>query len=197
MTFEERGAYITILCYLADKGSLSEDDVKKIVPDNVWEKVSKKFEINNGLISNKRLAEEVEKRKRFTESRRANANASAKHMHKHMHKHMENVNENRNRNKDVNEIRKGGVGGKQKYGESGFVMLTVAEFEKLVARLGEKRTHEYIQKLENYIASKGKKYKSHYHTILNWLSNEPQEPRFRGSSEIVDTAERIRKELAS
>ncbi len=62
--------------------------------------------------------------------------------------------------------------GKKPFGEEGLVMLTVAEFSKLAARLGEKRTHEYIQRLENYVGSKGKRYRSHYHTILNWLGND-------------------------
>jgi hypothetical protein len=32
---------------------------------------------------------------------------------------------------------------------------------------------EKIERLNNYIGSSGKKYKSHYHTILNWSRNDP------------------------
>lgn len=89
-------------------------------------------------------------------------------------------------------------GEKQKYGDDGLVMLTVAQFEKLVARLGEKRTHEYIRRLNNYIASKGKRYKSHYHTILNWLGNDGlKSGNIRGQREIDQTAAEILQELTA
>ena len=34
----------------------------------------------------------------------------------------------------------------------------------------------YIEKLSSYIASKGKKYKSHYATILNWSRKDINAP---------------------
>ena len=42
-----------------------------------------------------------------------------------------------------------GKGGKKPYGEDGLVMLTAAEFEKLTTRLGETRTSEYVERLQN------------------------------------------------
>lgn len=69
---------------------------------------------------------------------------------------------------------KGIVKGKQKFGETGLVLLTSEEHKKLLVKLGERRTAEYINRLENYVGSKGKNYKSHYHTILSWtLSEKP------------------------
>ena len=56
-----------------------------------------------------------------------------------------------------------------------FVKLTCAEHEKLVSKLEEKTCQEYIERLNNYIGSKGKKYKSHYHTILNWYNKDQKE----------------------
>jgi len=53
-----------------------------------------------------------------------------------------------------------------------FVFLSDNEFQKLVKRFGEKLTKEKISILNNGIGSKGYKYKSHYHTILSWHSNE-------------------------
>lgn len=61
---------------------------------------------------------------------------------------------------------------KKPFGETGMVLLTSEEHEKLLVKLGERKTAEYITRLENYIGSKGKKYKSHYHTILSWTTNE-------------------------
>lgn len=48
-----------------------------------------------------------------------------------------------------------------------FVFLTEQEYEKLVEQFGDK-TKGWLERLNNYIGSKGKKYKSHYHTILTW-----------------------------
>ena len=50
------------------------------------------------------------------------------------------------------------------YGEFKNVKLTDDEYKKLE----EKNLLPYIEKLSSYIASKGKRYKSHYATILTW-----------------------------
>jgi len=42
----------------------------------------------------------------------------------------------------------------------------------LTERLGQALTTDYIERLDNYIGSKGKKYKSHYHTILSWVRKD-------------------------
>jgi hypothetical protein len=53
-----------------------------------------------------------------------------------------------------------------------FVFLFQEEYEKLIEKLGESKTKEMIERLNGYIGQigpqKAKKYKSHYHTILNW-----------------------------
>lgn len=59
---------------------------------------------------------------------------------------------------------------KDLYGE--FVWLEEVEYEKLVDRLGEPATLDYIDRLNNYIGSSGKRYKSHYHTILTWVRKD-------------------------
>lgn len=53
---------------------------------------------------------------------------------------------------------------KEKYGEFKNVLLTDEEYHKLE----KSNLIPYIEKLSSYMASKGKKYKSHYATILNW-----------------------------
>ena len=62
--------------------------------------------------------------------------------------------------------------GKGKYGEQGLVLLTDIEVEKLKIRFGEDKAAEYVEKLDAYIGSKGKKYKSHFSTILSWSMKE-------------------------
>lgn len=57
------------------------------------------------------------------------------------------------------------------------MLLTKIEFEKLEMKFGANITHEKIQELNDAIMSKDYKYKSHYHTILNWhrIKNKPAE----------------------
>ena len=63
---------------------------------------------------------------------------------------------------------------KHKYGEYTNVLLTNEELAKLQKQFG----HElpaYIERLSGYIASTGKKYKSHYATIRNWASRDAKQ----------------------
>jgi phage replication O-like protein O len=55
-----------------------------------------------------------------------------------------------------------------------FVFLTEDEHKKLLEKLGEAKTAAMIESLNYYIGSKGDKYKSHYYTILQWLSKDEQ-----------------------
>lgn len=61
---------------------------------------------------------------------------------------------------------------KKKYGESGNVMLTDNEYERLAEQMGVSKRDEYIEKLGDYMASTGKAYKSHYATIRNWFRGD-------------------------
>jgi len=56
---------------------------------------------------------------------------------------------------------------KTKYAD--FVSLTNDEYSSLVTKLGEEGTKRCIEILDNYKGSTGKKYKSDYRTILNWV----------------------------
>jgi hypothetical protein len=74
------------------------------------------------------------------------------------------------------------------------VLLTAAEHEKFVSRAGESETNELIDQLSRYIASHGKKYKSHYATLLNWHLNPKNggqnyangKPRFKATREYPE-----------
>lgn len=63
---------------------------------------------------------------------------------------------------------------KKHFGELENVKLTEDEYQKLVEKFGAKGTEEKILALGSYMASKGKKYKSHYATILSWSRNDKQ-----------------------
>lgn len=78
---------------------------------------------------------------------------------------------NKTKNININKNKKEII--KEKFGEFENVLLTAEEFDKLKMRLGD-NCNSYIERLSNYIASKGKRYKSHYATILNWVAKENQ-----------------------
>ena len=60
------------------------------------------------------------------------------------------------------------------FGEFKNVGLSHAELEKLKNRFTEKGAMYRIENLSRYVASNGKKYKSHYATILNWESKNSE-----------------------
>src|SRR5690606_23298488 len=62
---------------------------------------------------------------------------------------------------------------KKKYAE--FVWLKEAEYAKLVEKHGEPFVNRCIEILNNYKGSKGRKYKSDYHAILNWVTKRAKE----------------------
>lgn len=62
---------------------------------------------------------------------------------------------------------------KKKYLE--FVFLLEEEFLKLKENIPAEEVEELIEQLNNYLGSTGKKYKSHYHTILTWQRKREKE----------------------
>ena len=87
------------------------------------------------------------------------------------------------------------------YGEFGNVKMTTAEFEKLVQADGAERANALIEELSSYLASSGKRYKSHYATLLNWgrrkdKESEPKQ-RYLTTEEISQrNYEESKKQLA-
>lgn len=69
---------------------------------------------------------------------------------------------------------------KNNYGE--FVTLTSDEYSKLVEEFGENATKRMIQILDNYKGANGKKYKSDYRAILNWVVDKYNEESQKSGS---------------
>lgn len=148
MALEERGAYITLLCYLADKGKITLAEILKIIPEHIWSAICCKFKNDGEFYFNSRLQEEIEKRKKFTESRRKNLHMES-HMESHMKAHMENENENIN--------------------------INIKELDKLNKEYGEEVTKKAIQYLSDYKIEKNYKTKSDYLTLKRWVFNAVKE----------------------
>ena len=165
LTFEERGQYITLLCLQHQLGRIPENHMISICKSKE-SPVIKKFVQENGHYYNIRMAEEIEKRINYCNSRSNNKSGRPKKkiIRKSYDYHMENENENENKDNKYN------VGKKKRHLE--FVFLTDEEYKKLVNKFGQREADEKIESLNNYIGSKGKKYKSHYHTIMTWSRND-------------------------
>lgn len=106
---EETGKYIRLLCLMHQHGRLDEESISKAI-GLVSVKLRAKFSIDeNGLWFNERLEKEIEKRTKFTESRRSNGLLGGRGKKKDKaiglpnDKANENlsINENENRNIDV------------------------------------------------------------------------------------------------
>lgn len=111
MTYEQVGKYITLLCMQHQYGSLTEKDMMHICgtyDEDIW----LKFEKTDAGFINKRMHEESEKRKKYSESRRNNKLNSTKkqdmiNISSTYDKHMENENENEIEVVNRNKIQKG------------------------------------------------------------------------------------------
>ena len=86
--------------------------------------------------------------------------------------------------------------------------MTEDEYQKLVNELGDPLTKEYLKDLSLYLQSKGKRYKSHYATILAWHRKDEKEgkirkpqdderqPKYIAKQEPAMTPEQIARNLA-
>ena len=72
LTMEERGQYITLLCLEHQLGRLSEKTIRLSVGSVSVDVLAKFKQDENGLLYNKRLEIEIEKRSNFIDTRRTN-----------------------------------------------------------------------------------------------------------------------------
>lgn len=82
--------------------------------------------------------------------------------------------------KEIDKVKKKVL--KKKYGVGENVLLTEEEYEKLQ----EKFPYDYEEKIENlslYLGSTGKRYKSHYMTILSWANKDDKKPLIQKKKE--------------
>ena len=82
-----------------------------------------------------------------------------------------------------------------------FVFLTSEEHKKLLERYGDNNTRKLIDSLNRYIGSTGKKYKSHYFTLLNFAKRDempelktPEQKATQDKQAREKYQEKVRKE---
>jgi len=106
MTFEEKGAYFELLIFQFNNGKFSKASAKQVLSicsASAFEKVIQKFDTDGTFFWKQRLTDEIERRKKFSESRRNNARAiknkdlpqkTVKAYAKHMETETEAITEN-------------------------------------------------------------------------------------------------------
>ena len=82
-------------------------------------------------------------------------------------------NDNEDDNVNDNDLKKENI--KKKYGENGNVKFTDEEYEKVKAYFPKDYT-ERIQALDDYIQSKGKRYKDFFATLKTWARKDGYKP---------------------
>ncbi len=198
MSMEERGKYITLLCYQQQRGHLTLDEMEKAVGDISDELLSKFTLDEDGKYYNRRADIEIERRAAYVNSRIANGmalkkkieenKAQADRMGEHMPEHMPNDMpehmEIRNKKYEISNKKTE----KHKYGEYKNVLLTDEEYEKLKAEYPDLPAR--IERLSEYIASKGATYKSHYATIRSWAHKDDKEATAKTINKYRDFARR-------
>ena len=176
MNNEQVGAYIRLLAYQHQFGHLQKEQVFSITKDEV---VLSKFKVDKkGLFFNKRMDEEIAKRKKYSESRARNRSNSNKNKEKDMknicisyEKHMENEIEIENININNNK--------KNKYGKYKRIKLTKEEYKRLIEEYGEDFINKQIDLLDEYVESNNNKNKySNFNLVLrksikeDWFKNK-------------------------
>lgn len=69
----------------------------------------------------------------------------------------------------------------------GLVRMSIEEYNKLCVKFGVDVANSRIEELDLYMQSKGKKYKSHYATILAWDKREEKENnKFKKSNTLME-----------
>jgi len=103
---EQVGKYIRLMCIQHQKGRLSEKDMLRICKAYDEDIFAKFIKDDNGLYYSKRLNDEIDKRKHFTDSRLNNLKGTHKkpHMGKHTAPHMEDEDINVIKDANISEI---------------------------------------------------------------------------------------------
>ncbi len=180
MNAEQRGVYCSIIFYLycnEGKLELGENSITLLSGkfnklamisgcekvgadwDAIWLKIAHKFKITSNILTHKRVTAELIKAEQFYKTK---SEGGKKGMRTRW-----------GDNSLITKVSKDKISkekvSKDKYKD--YVFLTSEEFKKLREKTGAEQLESLIDDLNNYIGSTGRKYKSHYHTLLNWAKS--------------------------
>lgn len=189
MSDAQVGQYTRLLCLQHIKGHLNEAIMKSTMNGTLDPMIANKFILDEeGLYYNVRLDAEVVRRQKYSESRRSNLSKTkapikkshmdghmASHMEPHMDKamtaHMETETETETITNNITTLPiKDIKPTKHKHGLYHNVLLTDDDLSKLKTEFTDYL--ERIDRLSEYIESKGVKYKSHLATIRAWARKD-------------------------
>jgi hypothetical protein len=176
MTDKQVGQYIRLLCLQHQTGRLTEKQMLSICKRKDADIWAKFLQDENGLYYNKKLAEEMQRRQAHREKQREN-------IFKRWNKNgIESGNTTvlplETETETITNISKGDKGLKGKRGEFKNVLLTDEEYSKLCERFTANETDKAVEELSSYMRSKGKSYKDHYATLINWIKrNAEKKPK--------------------
>lgn len=203
LTNEQVGIYLRLLITQFQYGHLTEKMFKFYCP-NMDEEILSYFTVDNeGKYYQDRLDEEIEKRKKFTSSRRNNLKGTnqyskknidkTSHMDGHMTTHMEDVNENVNvnRNKSLPKIIEKTIFSEFLEKNCPTVLklkiqMTAEQAQKLADEFGVKDCQEIFEAMENWMPL-SKKSKSVYLTAKTWLTKRKTTATTNGKSKRTFT----------
>lgn len=172
------GQFVTSLSKLSDELGMSKQVIrtalnKLIIDHNI-----------NTIITQKQTLITVENWGKYQSDKKTGNTKTAQYQHDTQHE--VNTNNKNKNNKNINN--------NNKYihpalGTAGNVYLTEEELEKLKERFPYD-WQDWIDKLSEYMASKGKRYKSHYMTILTWARKDKENADFRQDKQVKRAGER-------
>ena len=170
LTNEQAGKLFKhILAYVNDENPVLDDLVLEIAFEPIKQSLKRdlrryeeicKERTNAGRLGGLKSGEIRRTKSKANEANEANASKS-KQTKQTQANEADNDSDNDNDIKKEKEIKK------KKYAD--FVFLFPDEYKKLEFDHGEKNTQTFIDILNNYKGSSGKKYKSDFMTILNWV----------------------------
>lgn len=172
------GQFVTSLSKLSDELGMSKQVIrtalnKLIIDHNI-----------NTIVTRKQTLITVENWGKYQSDKKTGNTKTTQYQHDTQHD-INTPNKNKN-NKNINN--------NNKYihptlGTAGNVYLTEEELEKLKERFPYD-WQDWIDRLSEYMASKGKRYKSHYMTILTWARKDKENADFRQDKQTKRTGER-------
>ena len=195
----QKGHYITLLCYQqqSSTGSLSVEKIKMLMGKDYtkqWPVIAHKFESDGDGFFNSRMRKEIERRSKYSDSRRSNRASKNPNISSTYVKHMET--------ETVIGIKKGGVGGKIEATVNGFSgLFTIEHCMECALRderfVNKNKTNKHeLQQFNDVLERRGEyekniaDYKSHF---ANWKrlgmknelnSNQPAVTQIPGSQKL-------------